>query len=266
MSDAIGSWLNNAARYPLLSQEETIYIARRIKAAEPGSKERAKWVNKLCLHNLRLVANFTRSYVMGGRSLKWNDDKTLDLLQQGYLGLRRAAEKYDPERGYSFSTYANAWVRQSLGKYHVTHMSLIRVPESTAREIFYYERHGKPRTKAVGLWIDRVTECARAAYAATSFDDAVLEDTSLMETISTESNLTYSAPDSDFHSVTDNRDFHGVMSKAGIEPQIQDLVLAYCRRGNLDTVLMRYKCNTRAVRTKVREAVALLKEMQGVAQ
>lgn len=263
MSDSVTTWLNAAGRYPVLSKEETIYIARKIQGAEKGSPERAKWVNKLCLHNLRFAANVTRSYIMGGRKLDWNSDKTADFLQIAYIGLRRAAEKFDPTLGYTFTTYANAWVRQALGRYHVDNLSPIRVPDSSAREIFYYEKHGKPRNEKVAKWVEEATRCANKAYTMGSYDapighgdDAV----NILDVLCEDNRL---IPATEEHSYSNRLDAHGVMSSLGIEPKIQDLVMAYIRRGNLDTVMMQQKCFSATTRKAVRTAIKRIQEHTG---
>ena len=110
-----------------------------------------------------------------------------DYLQQGYFGLRRAAEKFDPERGYTFSTYAAAWIRQALGRYHVENISMVRVPESSAREIFYYDNHGKPRNGKVASWVPDASRAAKAAYSITSYDGMSVDmETNLSEVLSEE--------------------------------------------------------------------------------
>jgi RNA polymerase sigma factor (sigma-70 family) len=259
MSDPIASWLNNAGRYQLLSVEETIELARAIQAAEEGSLERIKLVNKLCKHNLRLVAKFTRAYMKGDTHKRtWGSEETMDLLQEGYLGLRRAANKFDPERGYTFATYANAWVRQAIGKYHVDKMSLIRVPESSAREIFFFEKHGVARPKSEA-WVQEAARAARAAYGLVSYDNKLAdEEHSLIELLSDDNRI------SDSKGTVNYERYEQVMEDAGIDPKVREVIVAYCKRGNLDTAMMKHKIPaTKANRAKVRGAIEQLKAYCG---
>ena len=260
MSNPVTLWLDAAGRYPLLSASETIRIARKVQGSEPGSAERSKWVNKLCLHNLRLVVKFTKSYLSGDRRLSWGDDRVADYLQQGYFGLRRAAEKFDPERGYAFATYANAWVRQALGRYHVDNLSMIRVPESSAREIFYYDNHGEPRNEKVSKWVASASRDAKSAYCLTSYDAQLEADLILMDTLSDENRVRDNKSSDEPSRVIDTA---GIMGSLGIEPRIQDLVMAYIKRGNLDTVLMKNKCCSTETRRLVRGAIAKIQEHCG---
>lgn len=264
MSDMVTTWFNAAGRYPVLSHEETIYVARRIQEAPEGSKERIKWVNKLCLHNLRFAAKTTRAYMMGGRTLDWSSDKTADFLQVAYMGLRRAAEKFDPSLGYTFTTYANAWIRQALGRYHVENMSLVHVPDSSAREFFYLERHGRPRNESVAKWVHQAHEAAKQAYGLISYDSLIEGDTdgemSLLDVLSDENRLGRTEEKYRFFS---RLDAAGIMSSLGIEPWVQDMVMEYAKRGNLDTVLMRHKRCTKENRQKVRAAIVKIQEATG---
>jgi RNA polymerase sigma factor (sigma-70 family) len=263
MKSNLSAWLNAAGRYPVLPEAETLRLARKIQEAETGSPARIKLVNKLCVHNLRLVAKFARSYMnSSNRQIGMGDDAAQDYLQQGYFGLRRAAEKFDPERGYTFATYASAWVRQALGRYHVENLSVVRVPESSAREIFYYNNHGKPRNEKVAKWVAQAAESAKMAYAATSYDAQVLNDTSFLEILSDENRLIDPTEQEPISRVVDTV---GIMSSLGIEPRVQDLVLAYIKRGNMDTVLMKHKCNSKETRAKVRDAIAKIQEHCGAA-
>lgn len=260
MADAIGQWLNAAGRYKLLSQEETIQLSREISKTEPGSKLHTQLVNKFCNHNLRLVVQFTKSYMNGGRKLKWGDDITTDLLQEGYFGLRRAVLKYDPERGYTFSTYASAWIRQAMGRYHVDGLCMIRVPDSTAREIFFIDSHGHARPRAES-WIHKVTDSARAAYGLVSLDKKLQEDTNLLDVISEEHAV---KPRSHCLTPLEDREvLYDIMSKCNITPDVQDLVIAYCKRGNLSIALAKkgYSDNPKN-RRMVRQAIETIKNRQ----
>lgn len=262
MTDAVTTWLNAAGRYPLLPKSEVIRIARKIQKSEPGSPQRARWVNKLCVHNLRLVVNYTRNYMRGNRRVNWGSEVTSDYLQVAYFGLRRAAEKFDPERGYTFATYASAWVRQALGRYHVENISMVRVPESSAREIFFFDTHGYPRTEAAAKWVPYASQCAQRAYSIRSYDAAVNDDGDLLDVLSDENRLVDTTEEDAFAKVIDTA---GIMSAVGIEPRIQDLIMQYVKRGNLDTVLMKNKCNSKETRLKIRCGIEKIKKHCGTA-
>lgn len=266
MSDSIKSWLNAAGRYPVLSKAEVIFIARKIQSSEAGSREHTRWVNKLCLHNMRYAAKVTRAYMMSKSGLTWNSEKAADYLQISYFGMRRAAEKFDPTLGYTFSTYANAWIRQALGRYHVQNMSLIRVPESSAREIFYFENHGRPRNDKVAQWVEDAARCAGRAYRLGSYDvpiDGTDGSMAFTDTLSEENKLM--PPNDEEHEFFSRLDTRGVMSSLGIRPQLQDMILAYTKRGNLDTVMIKHKCLSSAMRKELRSAIKLIQEHSGVA-
>ncbi len=92
--------LQRAQRYPLLDHEEVVELSQRIEKGDLAAKE------KLINHNLRLVVSVARNYQ--GQGLSFGD-----LVQEGMLGLIRAAEKFDWRKGYRFSTYATIWIRQA---------------------------------------------------------------------------------------------------------------------------------------------------------
>jgi len=227
------------------------------QAATPGTAKHTRLVNKLCNHNLRLVVRYTKQYMSGGkRNLHWGSEETLDLLQEGAIGLRRAAVKFDPTKGYTFATYSCAWVRQALGKYHVDKLSLIRVPESSAREIFYYQNHGRPRNERSASWVAEASIAAQAAYGLVSYDCKLTID-------SQESTISVLSDENRVGHVTCKPDYslrEALMVKLGIEQKIRDVIISYCKRGNLDTAMMKNKLVvSKANRAKVREAIALVK-------
>ncbi|WP_264326959.1 sigma-70 family RNA polymerase sigma factor [Romeriopsis navalis] len=116
--DSVGMFLREMARYPLLTQAEEIELAREI--AKGGAEgERAK--RKLVRANLRLVVSIAKKYLNRGVPF-------LDLIQEGSMGLMRAAEKFDYERGYKFSTYAYWWIRQGITRAIASQSRTVRLP------------------------------------------------------------------------------------------------------------------------------------------
>lgn len=103
------SYMAQARRHPLLTREEEVELARIIQKGKPNSKEVEAARNRFISSNLRLVVSIARRYTHSPLSLA-------DLVQEGNIGLIRALEKFDPERGFKFSTYASWWVRQSMAR------------------------------------------------------------------------------------------------------------------------------------------------------
>jgi len=113
--DPVQFYLRAIGRVKLLSAKEEIELARRVAGGDPIAKKR------LVQANLRLVVSVAKKYQMRGLPF-------LDLIQEGNLGLIRAAEKFDPERGYKFSTYATWWIRQGITRALADKSRTIRVP------------------------------------------------------------------------------------------------------------------------------------------
>lgn len=172
--DTIEFWIQAAKRYPLLRPDEVLLISQRIQSLEEGSAPRTKLVQKLVNHNLRLVVSFVRSFMQTSHN-KWGSPETADYLQQGAMGLMRAAEKFDPQRGYSFSTYANHWIRSSVSRYNMKTLTPVYVSESTSRQIVFYKRNGYMKAKSnqrkmTEGEVSKVVRRAALAYACMSLD------------------------------------------------------------------------------------------------
>ncbi len=116
--DPVRMYLREIGRIPLLKADQEIELARKI---EMGGAEGAIAKRKLTQANLRLVVSIAKKYV--GRGMLF-----LDLIQEGNLGLIRAAEKFDYERGYKFSTYATWWIRQAITRAIADQARTIRIP------------------------------------------------------------------------------------------------------------------------------------------
>src|SRR5206468_4157315 len=114
-TDSLQVFLNQASRYALLTGPEEIELAKRIERGDVAAKDR------LINSNLRLVVSQARRYQGLGLSLG-------DLVQEGTLGLIRAAEKFDWRKGFKFSTYATLWIRQAVQRGVANKARTIRIP------------------------------------------------------------------------------------------------------------------------------------------
>jgi RNA polymerase primary sigma factor len=117
--DALGSYLQEIGRFPLLSAEQEVQTALRAAGGDHEAQQR------LVEANLRLVVSIAKHYQHLGMSLP-------DLIQEGNLGLMRAAPKFDPERGYRFSTYAAWWIRQAVLRALYVQGQSLRLPGRVA--------------------------------------------------------------------------------------------------------------------------------------
>ena len=114
-TDSLQLFLNEAGRYPLLTAAQEVELAKRIEAGEKKAKD------LLVNSNLRLVVSIAKKYQGHGLTL-------LDLIQEGIIGLIRAAEKFDWRKGFKFSTYATWWIRQAVQRGVANKARTIRIP------------------------------------------------------------------------------------------------------------------------------------------
>lgn len=113
--DSIARYLKNLNSISLLSREEELKLARKVQKGDLKAKQ------ELVRRNLRLVVSVAKKYI--GRGYPF-----LDLIQEGNLGLIKAAEKFDPKRGFKFSTYATWWIRQAITRAIADKSRVIRIP------------------------------------------------------------------------------------------------------------------------------------------
>jgi RNA polymerase nonessential primary-like sigma factor len=132
--DATQLYLGEIGFSPLLSAEEEVYFARKaLKGCEASRK-------RMIESNLRLVVKIARRYNNRGLAL-------LDLIEEGNLGLIRAVEKFDPERGFRFSTYATWWIRQTIERAIMNQTRTIRLPIHVVKELNVYLRTARELTQ-----------------------------------------------------------------------------------------------------------------------
>ena len=132
--DATQLYLNEIGFSPLLTPEEEVYFARLARKGEEAGRKR------MIESNLRLVVKIARRYVNRGLTL-------LDLIEEGNLGLIRAVEKFDPERGFRFSTYATWWIRQTIERAIMNQTRTIRLPIHVVKELNLYLRAARELTQ-----------------------------------------------------------------------------------------------------------------------
>ena len=133
----LGVYLNEIGRIPLLSREQEVDLARRARAGDAGAKAR------LIEANLRLVVQVARRYLNRGLPLP-------DLIEEGNLGLLRAVDKFDPERGTRFSTYATWWIRHAVVRALANQARLIRLPVHVEMLLGRYVKEQQRLTQSLG--------------------------------------------------------------------------------------------------------------------
>jgi len=175
--DATQLYLGEIGFSPLLTAEEEVYFSRlSLKGDEPSRK-------RMIVSNLRLVVKIARRYNNRGLPL-------LDLIEEGNLGLIRAVEKFDPERGFRFSTYATWWIRQTIERAIMNQTRTIRLPIHVVKELNIYLRTSRelvqkldhePTAEDIAKVLDRpvadVNKMLRLNERITSVDSPFSGDT-----------------------------------------------------------------------------------------
>ena len=121
-TDTTQHYLNQIGSRPLLTVEQEVHYATLAKQGDFASRQ------KMIEHNLRLVVSIAKHYINRGVVL-------LDLIEEGNLGLMRAIDKFEPERGFRFSTYATWWIRQSIERAIMNQARTVRLPVHMVREL-----------------------------------------------------------------------------------------------------------------------------------
>jgi RNA polymerase primary sigma factor len=175
-TDALQLFLNEAARYQLLTAEQEVELAKGIERGDERAKERM--INA----NLRLVVSIAKRYQGHELSL-------LDLIQEGVIGLIRAVEKFDYRKGFKFSTYATWWIRQAVQRGVANKSRTIRLPVHIVEREARIARAERELTAKLGraptqdevarhakLPLKQVREVKAAARTVTSLDRPLGED------------------------------------------------------------------------------------------
>ena len=151
-------YLREIARIPLLTREQEAELAGRIRAGEEAAKER------LIEANLRLVVQVARRYINRGLPLP-------DLIEEGNIGLLRAVEKFEPERGTRFATYATWWIRQAVARALANQARTIRLPVHVEMLLGRYKRERERLTQT----LNRVPTAGELAQALGTSEEQIGE-------------------------------------------------------------------------------------------
>jgi len=188
--DATRLYLGEIGFSPLLTAEQEVDFSRRARKGDAAARRR------MIESNLRLVVKIARRYMNRGLAL-------LDLIEEGNLGLIRAVEKFDPERGFRFSTYATWWIRQTIERALMNQTRTVRLPIHVVKEINIYLRAARklaqtldrePSPEDVAEMLDRPIDEVKRMLGlnerVTSVDSRTGHDTekSLLDTIPDEQN------------------------------------------------------------------------------
>jgi RNA polymerase primary sigma factor len=174
--DPVQTYLREIGRIPLLTPEEEKELARQARQGDEEAKA------QLAAANLRLVVSIAKRYTGLGLPL-------LDLIQEGNVGLMRAIEKFDPEKGFKFSTSATWWIRQAITRALTQTSRSIRLPESLLQrlrriqeaEAKWIQEHGEPPAdeelaEYLGMPVEQVQEARQAPQYTPSLDQPIDEE------------------------------------------------------------------------------------------
>ncbi len=174
--DSVRLYLREIGKIPLLNAEEELALAQRVVAGDKDAKD------KMAEANMRLVVSIAKRYVGRGLDL-------LDLIQEGNTGLLRAVEKFDPDKGFKFSTYATWWIRQAITRAIADQARTIRIPVHMVETInkllrtqrrLTQELNREPTNEeiasAMEIEVDKVEHIMKIKQDISSLDASIRDD------------------------------------------------------------------------------------------
>jgi RNA polymerase primary sigma factor len=174
--DSVRLYLREIGKIPLLTPEQELALAKKVKSGDKKSKD------QMAEANMRLVVSIAKRYVGRGLDL-------LDLIQEGNTGLLRAVEKFDPDRGFKFSTYATWWIRQAITRAIADQARTIRIPVHMVETINKLLRTQRRLTQelnreptndeiaaAMDMDVDKVEHIMKIKQDISSLDASVRDD------------------------------------------------------------------------------------------
>ena len=174
--DPIKAYLKDVRKIPLLTPQEEVDLARKAKGGDQEAR------NKMIRSNLRLVISIAKRYMNLGVPLS-------DLIEEGNIGLMKSIEKFDPEKGFRFSTYSAWWIKQGISRAIIDQGKMIRVPVYMNEEILKYKKavealthklRRKPRVSEVArklqTTVDKIRDLERSIAKMSSLDAPIGND------------------------------------------------------------------------------------------
>ncbi len=171
--DVVKSYLRDIRQFPLLTHEEECDLSRRLRNGDADARD------NMISSNLRLVVAMGKRYINRGLPFA-------DLIEEGNIGLMRAVEKFDPEKGFRFSTYASWWIKQSMERAIANQASLIRLPIHVGDNVKSYARSVRKLTqvlerepqvrevaKDMGVRIEKARTLSQVARETLSLDSQI---------------------------------------------------------------------------------------------
>ena len=244
MTDILGDYLRTISRVPLLTDEEELHLGRLVRtwlddteATVAIQRKGKRALQRFVTANLRLVVSVVTKY---RRRVRHLPIEPIDLIQAGNIGLIRAAEKFDPARGYRFSTYAYWWIRQAVSRHIQEHSSMIRVPYPLANlamkvDVLMQKNRRQISAKEAASILDEPPHRVEQAMSLRQFNSTVSLDQVLSNSEGGEMTLLDTITDG--HTLELNDDYHWFHNQLGtlspLEFEVLNLRYATERRSSL---------------------------------
>lgn len=263
-SDAVKLYFKDIERTPLLSQEEELKLAQRIKKGD--SRARKKMVQA----NLRLVVNIAKRYSYTGVPI-------LDLIEEGNIGLMKATKKFDPKRGYRFSTYAAWWIKQYIMRAIANQGKTIRVPVYMVETVLKYKkivealRHRFKRTpnaaevaRSMGISAKKVREVSQVSLSQPASLEAPVGEENAGQFFELIEDETAAAPDERLSEVLQHEHIKKLLSRLDKRAR-KILLLRFGLEGKIALTLQEIANRLKITKERVRQieerAIKKLKEL-----
>ena len=270
MTDILGDYLRTISRVPLLTDEEELHLGRLVRTwlDDPEANVAIQRKGKRALQrfvtaNLRLVVSVATKY---RRRVRHLPIEPIDLIQAGNIGLIRAAEKFDPSRGYRFSTYAYWWIRQAVSRHIQEHSSMIRVPYPLASlamkvDVLVQKNRRQMSAEEAATILDEPPHRVEQAMSLRQFNSTVSLDQVLSNSEGGEMTLLDTITDG--HAPELNDDYHWFYNQLGtlspVEFEVLNLRYATERRSSLMQLAQNMGKSKHQIQAIERRALAKLR-------